>query len=102
MTSEPIPSKPADSGRVTEDMIQAAIVASESYSSATRIGWEAMRSAISAALATQGQREPIAWTTGIEWKPRESEVVRKLTRKSQPAYGFDTPLYTHPGHPQCP
>jgi hypothetical protein len=44
-----------------------------------------------------GKGEPAAWTaTPIEWAEHQSETVRKLTRNSQPQYGFDIPLYAEP------
>ena len=47
--------------------------------------------------------EPVAWTTGLNWRTDtrcQSEMVVKLTRKSQPEYGFTQPLYTHPSSPE--
>jgi len=36
--------------------------------------------------------EPVAWSKAIEWGPRQSEMVVKLTRKRQTDHGFNTPL----------
>ena len=47
--------------------------------------------------------EPVAWTTGLNWRTDtrcQSEMAVKLTRKSQPEYGFTQPLYTHPSSPE--
>ena len=60
---------------------------------ALRAELEALKRAISYA-------EPVAWSTGIKWHPvghYQSEQVQKLTRKSQPEYGFTEPLYTLKG-----
>lgn len=38
--------------------------------------------------------EPVGWTSEpIEWSPRQSEQVLKITRKAQPQYGFVYPLH---------
>ena len=58
-----------------------------------------LASAPPAPQASVVQQEPIAWSTGIKWNPvsnYQSEQVQKLTRESQPEYGFTVPLYTHP------
>ena len=56
-----------------------------------------------ASLAASAGSEPVAWTTGLNWRTDtrcQSEMVVKLTRKSQPEYGFTQPLYTHPSPPE--
>lgn len=42
--------------------------------------------------------EPVAWATVgfVTWGNRQIEKVDKLTRESQPEYGFVIPLYTAP------
>jgi hypothetical protein len=42
------------------------------------------------------EQEPVAWSSRLEWRPRQSEQVIKVTRKKQEQYGFTVPLYTHP------
>jgi len=57
----------------------------------------------SASIAASAGSEPVAWTTGLNWRTDtrcQSEMVVKLTRKSQPEYGFTQPLYTHPSSPE--
>lgn len=41
-----------------------------------------------APAATEAPSDVIAWSTGIVWKNRQSEMVVKLTRKAQPEHGF--------------
>jgi len=50
--------------------------------------WAAQR------LSPEMSEQPIAWCSPITWNPRQSEMVRKLTRLPQPEYGFTVPLYT--------
>jgi hypothetical protein len=47
-------------------------------------------------LASLEKVEPVGWVTSLEWKPRQSEQVQKLTREAQPQYGYVAPLYTLP------
>ena len=42
------------------------------------------------------QEEPVAYTTGLIWRPRQSELVLKVTRSKQERYGFTVPLWTSP------
>ena len=47
----------------------------------------------------QEAQEPCGWTTGITWRPDtrlQSEQVIKITRDTQPKYGYTTPIYTAP------
>lgn len=65
--------------------------------------WHAAFQAGRASLAASAGSEPVAWTTGLDWradKRFQSEMVVKLTREAQPKYGFTTPLYTHPSPPE--
>jgi hypothetical protein len=55
--------------------------------------------ALRAALA-QEEQAPVAWSSRVEWGPRQSEQVIKVTRTKQEQYGFTVPLYTTP--PQRP
>jgi len=50
--------------------------------------------ALRAALAQQ--EEPVAYTTGLTWEPRQSEQMVKVTRSKQDRYGFTVPLWTSP------
>ena len=50
---------------------------------------------LEAALAQQ-EWEPVAYTTGLIWRPRQSELVLKVTRSKQEWYGFTVPLWTSP------
>ena len=54
----------------------------------------------------QEVQEPCGWTTGITWRPNtrlQSEQVIKITRDTQPKYGYTTPIYTAPQQqaPDC-
>jgi len=40
--------------------------------------------------------EPVAWSSGLVWTPRQSEQVVKVTRSKQDQYGFTVPLYAAP------
>ena len=40
--------------------------------------------------------EAIGYSTGIQWRPRQSEQSIKLTRNPQPEYGFVHALYAAP------
>jgi hypothetical protein len=42
------------------------------------------------------EQEPVAYTTGLIWRPRQSELVLKVTRSKQERYGFTVPLWTSP------
>lgn len=56
-----------------------------------------------ASVAASSGSEPVAWTTGLNWRTDtrcQSEMVVKLTRKSQPEYGFTQPIYTVPSPPE--
>ena len=47
----------------------------------------------------QEAQEPCGRTTGITWRPDtrlQSEQVIKITRDTQPKYGYTTPIYTAP------
>ena len=51
------------------------------------------------AAPQQEAQEPIGWTTGIAWRPNtrlQSEQVVKITRDTQPKYGYTIPIYTAP------
>jgi hypothetical protein len=52
-----------------------------------RDAWKGARAAAPAVHA------PVAWVTGLQWKPRQTEQVVKLTRETQPEYGYTVPLY---------
>jgi hypothetical protein len=51
----------------------------------------AVESAVRA--AAPAVQAPVAWVTGLQWKPRQTEQVVKLTRETQPEYGYTVPLY---------
>jgi hypothetical protein len=51
--------------------------------------------ALRAALE-QEEQEPVAWSSRVEWGPRQSEQVIKVTRTKQEQYGFTVSLYTTP------
>jgi hypothetical protein len=67
-----------------------------------------LQSRLDAALLLEGRRqeiaqprreteqEPVAYTTGLIWRPRQSELVLKVTRSKQERYGFTVPLWTSP------
>jgi hypothetical protein len=56
-----------------------------------------LRDDLRAALAQEEQeQEPVAYTTGLIWRPRQSELVLKVTRSKQERYGFTVPLWTSP------
>lgn len=42
------------------------------------------------------QQEPIGYTDGINWQPRQSEMVVKIVRNKQPEHGFVHAIYTSP------
>jgi hypothetical protein len=46
-----------------------------------------------ARAAAPAVHAPVAWVTGLQWKPRQTEQVVKLTRETQPEYGYTVPLY---------
>lgn len=51
------------------------------------------------AAPQQEVQEPCGWTTGITWRPDtrlQSEQVIKITRDTQPKYGYTIPIYTAP------
>ncbi len=51
------------------------------------------------AAPQQEAQEPCGWTTGITWRldtRLQSEQVIKITRDTQPKYGYTTPIYTAP------
>ena len=51
------------------------------------------------AAPQQEAQELCGWTTGITWRPDtrlQSEQVIKITRDTQPKYGYTTSIYTAP------
>jgi hypothetical protein len=100
MTREPIPSKPADSGRVADEMVEAA---REAYFNAANVSdgvftdVAAMRAAISAALAAQGQGEPIGEAGSM---PGTGGFTMACFRAEDVPVG--TKIYANPAPPASP
>jgi hypothetical protein len=64
-------------------------------------GWDMERVALlrkikSISPRRETEQEPVAYTTGLIWRPRQSELVLKVTRSKQERYGFTVPLWTSP------
>jgi hypothetical protein len=64
-------------------------------------GWDMERVALlrkikSISPRCETEQEPVAYTTGLIWRPRQSELVLKVTRSKQERYGFTVPLWTSP------